>query len=485
MENNIRELREKNIIFSKCVDVDLDFQENLMSYNDDMLKIIRCAVNNYIVSTDYKNGNLIVYGKCKIYLTYVSESTSCITTADFEEDFQKSIPISDDVEEICSEIKVINKYSNYRVINQRRIDIHNAFQLCVKVCASKPINMIEYAKDVQIKKEDVSYFSYVGTSLSKADFEEETEIPADSEVIKKIINTFWNCSVDEVKVIKDKMLVKVNLSFSFLYTTDTENEVIKKCEKNFGLSKIIDISGIEEEDIPIVNVNIANLYSKPKVNKNNELRFIELIGEVNINATVYRKIETTITTDSYSIEKEIVNTFDKITINNNCNYTNDVFNDTLLFEFDNIRIIELLDVSLNIIDNKTIELCAVILNENSEVAFISKRKEISVLDYDIISCCVKSFDYVIKSEQAISVRYSIEYSSMNYSEQTYQVLSNIEFTDKVLSESPALVVYFAKDKERIWDIAKKFRSSVDLIKSENELNDDVLDTRRILLIPGM
>lgn len=485
MENNIRELREKNIIFSKCVDVDLDFQENLMSYNDDMLKIIRCAVNNYIVSTDYKNGNLIVYGKCKIYLTYVSESTSCITTADFEEDFQKSIPIDNNLGEISSEIKVINKYNNYRVINQRRIDIHNAFILDVKVCSLKPINMIEDAQNVQIKHENVSYFSYIGNSLSKANFEEETEIPADSEVIKKIINTFWNCAIDEIKIIKDKMLVKLNLSFSFLYTTDTENEIIKKCEKTFALSKIIDINGIDEEDIPIVNVDIANIYSKPKVNKNNELRFIELLGEVNINATVYRKIETEITTDSYSTEKEIINTFDKITINKNCNYINDVATDTTLFDFDNTRIIELLDVSLNIIDNKTLEICAFILNENSEITFITKRKEISLFNYGITACYIKSFDYVIKSEQEISVRYSIEYSAIDYTEQTLQVLSNIEFTDKILSDSPALVVYFAKDKETIWDIAKKFRSSVDLIKAENEISDDVLDTRRVLLIPGI
>lgn len=485
MENNIREIREKNIVFSKCVDVDLDFQENLMSYNDDMLKIIRCAVNNYIVSTDYKNGNLIIYGKSKIYLTYVSESTSCITTADFEEDFQKSIPIDSEIDEISSEIKVFNKYNNYRVINQRRIDIHNAFQLDIKVCSCKPISMIEDANNVQIRRENVSYFSYIGTSLSKADFEEETEIPSDSEVIKKIINTFWNVAIDEVKVIKDKMLVKLDLSFSFLYTTDTENEVIKKCEKNFALSKIIDISGIDEDDIPIVNVDIANLYAKPKVNKNNELRFIEILGEVNINATVFRKVETDFTTDSYSIDKEIVNTFDKITVNNNCKYQSDVATDTVLFEFDNIRIIELLDVSLNVVDNKTIELSAFILNENSEVTFISKRKDISFLNYNILSCCIKSFDYVIKSEQSISVRYSVQYSAIDYTEKTFQILSNIEFTDKALCESPALVVYFAKDNEKVWDIAKKFRTSVDLIKTENELNDDVLETRRVLFIPGM
>ena len=51
MENNIREIKEKCNVFSKCVDVDLDFQENLMAYNDDMLKIVRCCINNFVINT--------------------------------------------------------------------------------------------------------------------------------------------------------------------------------------------------------------------------------------------------------------------------------------------------------------------------------------------------------------------------------------------------------------------------------------------------
>ncbi len=79
----------------------------------------------------------------------------------------------------------------------------------------------------------------------------------------------------------------------------------------------------------------------------------------------------------------------------------------------------------------------------------------------------------------------IEYTAVKFEEKTFNVLSEIKVSDKPMADSPALVVYFAKEQEALWDIAKKFRTSVDLIKSENELKDDVLDTRRILLIPGM
>lgn len=485
MQNNIREIREKSIVFTKTLDVDLDFQENLMSYNDDMLKIVRCCVNNFVVSTDCKNGNITIYGKSKIYLTYISESTSCLTTADFEEEFQRTIPLENNSDDVTVSVKVINKYNNFRVINQRRIDIHNSFALDIRACAVMPVNMVDESENLLIRRDRVSYFSFIGSSFSKADFEENVEIPSDSEVIRKIINSFSSVNIEETKIITDKMLVKAKIMFSFLYTTDTDNEVINKCERTFSISKIVEIDGIDENDIPIVNVDIGNLYVKPKTNKNNELRFIEALGDVNISASVFRSVEMEVATDCYATDNEVVNTFGKLSLNANGRFIRDVIDNTLVFEFENIQIVEVLDVSLSIIDRRNIELSAYVMNENSEVMCISKRHEIENADCQMCSMYVKSFDYVIKSEHAISVRYSIDFSSVNFEERVFSVLSDAQITDNVLADSPALVVYFAKEQERIWDIAKKFRTSVDLIKAENELMDDVLSTRRVLLIPGM
>lgn len=485
MENNIREIKEKCNVFSKCMDVDLDLQENLMSYNDDLLKIVRCCVNNFVVNTDYNNGVLTIYGKSKIYLTYVSETSSCITTADFEEDFQKSITIEGNYDDVTTDISVVNRYSNFRVINQRRIDIHNAFALNIKVCACNPVNMIEEAPNVLVRRDSVNYLSLIGTSYARAEFEEEAMIPADSDVIRKIINTFSAVHTEEVKIIKNKMLVKASAEFSFLYTTDTENEVIKKCEKSISISKIIDINGIDEEDKAIVNLNVGNMYVKPKVDKNNELRMIEILGDINVNASVFRQVSGSLSTDSYATENEVNNTFSKISLNTNGEFLSDIINDKAVFEFDNINIVEVVDLSLNISDGKNLELAAFVRNENSEVIYISQKKEISITSFSASAVYVKSFDYVINSSNEISVRFLIEYTAVKFEEKTFNVLSEIKVSDKPMADSPALVVYFAKEQEALWDIAKKFRTSVDLIKSENELKDDVLDTRRILLIPGM
>ena len=150
-----------------------------------------------------------------------------------------------------------------------------------------------------------------------------------------------------------------------------------------------------------------------------------------------------------------------------------------------MNIVEVVDLSLNVSDGKNLELAAFIRNEKSELVFISQKKEIDAFKFGTMAVYVKSFDYVINSSNQISVRYLIEYSAIKYEEKTFDVLSEINVSDTQMADSPALVVYFAKEQEQLWDIAKKFRTSVELIKTENELKDDVLSKRRILLIPGM
>lgn len=485
MNTNIREIKEKHSVFSKCMEVDLDYQESLMSYHDDLLKVVRCKVCNEVVNTDYSNGSLTVYGKSKIFVTYVSESTSCLTTADFEEDFKKIIKIDCDYDDVDCDVCVIDKYNNFRVINQRRIDVHSCFSLKISATCIKQIEMIVENDDLLIRRDPINYLSYIGNCLTKSEFEEEAIISSDSDVIRKIINTFYNITIEETKIIKDKMLAKLFINFSLLYTTDTDNEIIRKCEKSVSVSKIIDINGIDEGDIPILNAEIGNLFVKPKADVNNELRVIDLVGDVSINCTVFRSVETEISTDCYSPLIKTSNSYNKMLFNTQGKYMNDIISDSMLFEFDNITITEVLDLTLNVVGDNELEIGAFVMNDSSQLIFVSQRQKLEISEFKMIQCYVKSFDYVIKSSSSINVRFSIEYFAVNYEEKTYDVLSSIQVDGEYDTDSPALVVYFANRNEKVWDIAKKFRTSAELIKKENELNNDIVESSRILLIPGM
>lgn len=484
MENRKTEINEKCCVFSKSIDMDLDYQENLQSYNDDMLKIIRCCVNNFVVNSVYQNSCITVYGKSKIFLTYISESTGCLSSAEFEEDFEKNISLDSELNEIFTDVSVCNKYCNYRVINQRRIDIHNSFQLNVCAYTGVSTQMLDEDDDVLIDKQQVAYVSRIGSAYVKSEFEDCVSV-TDGLPVKKVINVFADTDCNEIKLIDDKMLVKTEIRFSILYTTDSEKEEIRKCERNIEVSTIVDIAGIKENDIPFVKSRVGNLFYKIKADDNNELTSIELMGDINLACVVYRQCRIRLSEDSYSLSRDTENTFSTIDLDTDYELRKESFSDTIRFEFEAISISQILDLSVNLQDDCTLEMNAFILDSKSELQFVTDKKKLEFVKSNQLQAYVSSFDYVIKSESIIEVRITINYVSLKYERKKFSVVSDVEIKGESDFDSPALVVYFADENERLWDIAKTFKTSVELIKKENELTKDVLETKRVLLIPGV
>lgn len=483
MDNRKKEIKEKCCIFSKCVDADFDYQENLQSYNDDILKIIRCSINNFVVNSVFQNGVITVHGKSKIFITYISESSACLSCAEFEEDFEKNIPVDTDEQEIFADITVCNKYCNYRIINQRRVDIHNSFTLNVCAYAQSSAEMLDECDDVLIDKQNVSYISRVGSAYVKSDFEDETSVT--DGTIKKIINVFANTNCSEAKLIEDKMLVKTDIIFSVLYTVDGENEEIRRCEKTTQVSTIVDIPGIKENDIPMVRARMGNLFYKIKADVNNELTVIELMGDINLACVVYRQCSIELADDCYSLKCDTENKLSQIELNTDYELRKESNDITLRFEFESISIKQILDLSLSLSDEGTVEMGAFIYDANGELQYITDKQKIEIAKSSQIQAYITSFDFVIKSESVIEVRAVIAYVSLKFQSKKFSVLSDVELKGSSSFESPALVVYFADKNERLWDIAKTFKTSVDLIKKENEITKDFCETKRVLLIPGV
>lgn len=483
MENRKTEIKEKCCIFSKSIDADFDYQENLQSYNDDILKIIRCSVNNFVVNSVFQNGVITVHGKSKIFLTYISESSACLSCAEFEEDFEKNITVETDEQEIFADVYVCNKYCNCRIINQRRVDIHNSFQLNICAYVQSGAEMLDECDDLLIDKQPVSYISRIGSAYVKSDFEDETSVS--DGPIKKIINVFANTNCREVKLIDDKMLVKTDIHFSVLYTVDGDREEVRRCEKSTEVSTIVDIPGIKENDIPIVRAKIGNLFYKIKADVNNELTVIELMGDINLVCAVYRQCSINLADDCYSLRCNTENKLSQIELNTDYELRKESSNETLRFEFQSVSIKQILDLSVSFSDDSTIEMGAFIYDSNNEIQYITEKQKVEITKASQLQAYITSFDFVMKSENVIEVRLVIAYVSLKFERKKFSILSDVELKGEANFDTPALVVYFADKNERLWDIAKTFKTSVELIKKENEITKDFCETKRVLLIPGV
>ena len=216
-------LEKNELVFSKAINVDKNYQETSEAYLDDIFKVVRCTAHSYITSCDIKDSIVYIFGKTEICLTYFNDNNELVYT-DFVEDFSENIAVDEVSEYAFAIATVCNKYCNYRIINQRRIDIHISFALNVNVYDKKSCPCVCKCENSKLYtlEEKVSYVE--NAVVTKVDVEESLNLPANSNGINRVISFEINSTTTDIKTIKDKVFVKSNVSLSVLYT-DNDNKI--------------------------------------------------------------------------------------------------------------------------------------------------------------------------------------------------------------------------------------------------------------------
>lgn len=474
---------------------DLDFQENLPQYLDDINKVVKCSVTSTAVNYDINDSKLNIHGKTIICLTYLNND-NCMLSNIFEEEFSKSVDLGNCGEVAFADINIITKYSNFRLINQRRIDVHTSLNACVSVYCKCVCDCLAKCDNAFVRETDVPCLINKNAGIFTADFDEIFSVSHEDCQIKNIINTYGVCYIDDTKIVKDKALVKLKIEISVLYINDNDN--IEKCRHTFSLSKIADISNCEEDDNLIVNASISNLYIKTKTNESNIVNEIEIIGCAAIEYKLYTQDTQSFITDSYVPRYKTQLSRSSLSLKESPKYFYDDRSDEMIFESDK-DIIEILDLRARTekceIKNSSLEITVNLSflyyddesnlrsYENSSV--INVKLDDSGRDGEGVISLI-TYDYVIKGTNKIALRLNYTYYAYLYSVNKIDYLTDIELGDEDnCQDAPQLTLYFADKGDNVWDIAKKFSTDMSLIMEENDLSSQIIENKMILLVPGM
>ena len=483
---------EKNQkVFSKNIDIEEDFSQSLPAYCDDILRVVKCVSHFSLGSVCISQGEVMINGKCTMALTYYNENSS-LCYADFEEDYSKSIAVDNLTDYAFAAAEISDKYTNFRVINQRRIDIHSSACISLSVYDKASCPCLKSCEGAKLKKETVKSADIIASNISKIEFDEEFSLPADNSAIGRIISSCVTANLTETKIIKDKVLVKAEVTANILYT-DSDNNTISRVSNTFNISKIIEQSGIDENDIIICKTDIASAFHKAKTGSGDKLCVVEIFGEVSVNSTFIRENENEIVTDAYMIK-----------YNNKCdssdyNTLSDILhiNESKMFSLElelpnGVNEIQEISVNLTAPQIRNAKLVSkaqttvIYVNESGALTSASLTNDIAIdasgRENAVSSLSVKTADYNIADSKRVNLRLGVDINSYLYNNKVYKVISNIDMIDGKDS-APSLTLYFAKANENVWEIAKSFSSDTDLILSENELGSEKLSDDKILIIP--
>lgn len=478
-----------------CESFELDFQENLPQYLDDIEKVIKCTVKSIV--TDYEcNSNAVkIYGKSLISVTYLNSQGHILSNV-FEEEFSKQFNTNDNFTSNYANIKITSKYSSFRLINQRRIDVHTSLKAYITAFSIEDDDCLCECKNAFIKKTGPSLLIEKASGICSEEFDETFSVANSDTQIRNIANSFVSCIVEDKKIIKDKMLVKLRVELSVLY--EGENMKLEKSIHTFSLNKIIDIINADDSDICFVNASVSSIYLKAKSDNANKLCDIEAVGRITFNYSLMSVVNDEFIVDSYIPDYNCELMTKNIDIKINPIYYYDDKSCELQFDLEN-NIVDVVDLNALIVDC-TVEKSDLIINvkinmlyydESSSLCFYENTNAYTLKLNDnhfsgTANVNLLSFDYVIKNASTINLRINFEYCAYLYEQKSFNIIKDINVTSqRDSSDLPQLILYFAQKDENVWDIAKKFSTAMSLIIDENDLAGEVIDCQRVILVPRM
>lgn len=489
MEKEYSCIEKNSLIYHKQINLDENYQETLESYLDDIKKVIKCSCRNVVCSCEVINNEVVLIGKTFISLTYCSDNDELIYT-DFEENFTKSITVDNLGESIVSTAFALDKYTSFRVINPRRIDIVSSFLVDTKLFDKSSCSCIKSCNNSRLKVNKLNTLCVKTTGITKIEFDEDISLGSNGNGIERVVSVCACPRIGEIKSITDKFLLKGTIDTTILYTD--EKKELQRIEHSFEFSKIVEMSGVSDDSEIFVRLSMGNVYAKAKSMGEND-GLIELFGDFYANTIVFTNNEIEIVTDGYVIGQKTKAEYKKLDICCDSRIIEQIYDKRLDFELNcnitKIHSLEILATEYYIKDKKLcIKFCLSAVNGVDDIdsinSSIEKEFDIDVDNYEFVSAVVNSFDYNIVSNNSISVRLKCLVRVLRASVKRLNVLCDISCENEKI-ECPTLSLYFAKANDDLWDIAKLFSSDISMIKKENEISSDVLDTNKVLVIPGL
>lgn len=476
----------------------------LPDYYPDIFRILKCTVTPSVVSQSINGSKLSIDAQALIRILYLSENDHRINCIEQKVPLSKSVEIQGECVDPSVKVGLCCDHINCRVVNRRRLDIRGAVTAKIKVCCEAPVQIITGAAGagIQLKKQQFTYPCKRLTAAKRITVIEETELPQSKPSIGAVLRCGCFITGAEQKVIAGKLVAKGEAEISLLYScVDRSGEdAAESLRFTLPFSQIIDVDGIDESFDADIDITAADCTVLPKGENSNMLE-CELVLNVCCSAVKYKSGEAV--TDAYSIDYETALekcteriemqpipisgacrsecslTYGEGSIGSVCDCFASCSNISVRREGAKLLITGSVDhTAIGISEEKTpflLEGQTAFEHELDLPEGITDENELFFEPKAEVTGC----SYFLNDSNGLDIKADIRISGQLRTCISCGVLSNISIDgEKPKTKDCTYALKLCRcDGEDIWDIAKKYSTSVKAITEENP------DAQGLLLIP--
>lgn len=496
------------LIYEGSMEQAVDSDLTLPDYCPDIQRILKCCITPQITGVQPSGGRITVDGSVVIRLIYVCEQGK-LHCHEQTHPFSRFVEVTDLPQDVCARVHAKTEYVNCRAVSQRRVDIHASVTLLVRATAPSSGELIDQAEGsgVQLRRCSVPVSTVKCCVQRSFTVSEVLELGDTQPQIAQIISTTSCIRVREIKVIPNKILLKGELEIRTLYCSDESGGTAEKMTSSIPISQILEAEGIDEQCSSDVRLETTCLEVTPRGDAEGNMRLLDVTARICANICAYVDSEAPMVTDAYSTAYEL-NAEHRIV---RLMRLTDIFADTSLckgrLELSATGITSVVDLWCSGITASaaprdgqlavtgTATVCILLVDSGGELQYVERQMDYKYLrrlgeaDGNIQcdpSVTVSALDYVMGSEGRLDVRLELSITASVFEVIEKKVITDLTLLEEHSKEqkAAALTIYYCDAGENVWDIAVRYNTTVQAIMSENQLTEEMVPEKCMLLIPS-
>lgn len=388
-----------------------------------------------------------------------------------------------------------------KVINSRKVNIKSLMKIG---CIGDVINEEAILTDVSdeemlLRSENISFAQIKADCEDNYRIKEEVALPKNKPNVRNIIWKDVRLKSREVRLLDDCVFLKGDVGIFVVYAPD-DDSVLQWYETSFPFEGRVDVSGVNQEMLGFVSLNLCETSLAVKPDYDGEERILLLEGIVKLAIKAYSEEEMPVVCDMYSTTNNVeLVCADKI-------YQQMVIKNSLKGRgYNKYKISDMEDKPLQIcyaygtphlestkmkdgelVIEGYVDTCVVYVCADNSVPISAFKCQVPfsqavAVDANVgtpefmVDVCVDQINASMIGGDEIEVRVfvGLEVLVMNViTEKFIEEASKTPMTTKELSEFPGIVGYIATKNESLWDVAKRYKTTEEKLKSVNKLSDD-------------
>ena len=471
----------------------------------DILNVISVNGNVSVYKREVLDGKIKLEGAVNVYVIYLADDeTGSVRSLNTSVDFNKSFDFDECRKEMDLDETLNIKNIECKVINSRKINIRAFLDLNVKLYSNDNVDIINDVNSlmdgIQCLNNTLDINSLVGSGITKA-MARDTILIDNTDNLAEILKSDITITNKDIKISYNKVLAKADIDLKIMYLT--EDNRIQMVQSSIPVVGFVDIQNVSDTNTCNTKYKLRNVIIKPN---NMEEHSINVEIEVEISCSVYEKKQINILQDLYSptntlkfTKRQVTTLVNKENLQETCTIQEAIS----IPEIANNKIYDVCvrpNIQRQSVTNGRIEFegeveLEFLYEANNLSRFDSKTTKLP-LNFSINNANIeeemsfntnieiKTQNFVVLNDGNIETKLELLFEISVSRNEKINVIDNIDIEEKKECNQYSMVIYFVKPKDTLWEIAKKFDSTVDEIAHINEIeNADSIMPGMQLFIP--